>query len=284
MFEVTPPGRRVSAATIQKNADKISDAIRQIGCIDFINLPEVIEENRLGEPLYRNMDPRVFGVSLRERTGIELAVNKVTPHLGSIEEFQRWLMESVQSYGIRKFVFVGGSSASVDFPGPSVQKANELAHSLKEVTFGNICIPTREDEAKRLLIKTASHCSFFTTQVIFEPGHICKVLKDYSAECTKAGVKPVPFYLSFAPLSEAFDVDFCKWLGAFIPPEKEANLKGSGDIASESIRLAIENYGQIISFASLNFPEIPLCLNIEPLSMHNLGFSVEMASSLIQMR
>ncbi|MEK6843373.1 MAG: hypothetical protein AABY04_02705 [Candidatus Micrarchaeota archaeon] len=107
-LELSPPPRRISQTVLEKNLAKISDALSKIPNISHINIPEVIEENRSGAPLYRNMDSREFGKILFSKFQIPIVVNKVTPHLASIEELSNWVSESINTYGISSFVFVGG--------------------------------------------------------------------------------------------------------------------------------------------------------------------------------
>ncbi|MFH0971057.1 MAG: hypothetical protein V1835_00670 [Candidatus Micrarchaeota archaeon] len=281
MFELTPPPRRASAAIIQKNLDKIQAALSDLPLVNYINVPEVIEENRLGEPLYRNMDVCVFGKLLKERTQREIIVNKVTPQLESNDDFQKWLDSAVFGYSISNFIFVGGSRGDVDYSGPSVLDANMIASKNPRINIGNIFIPSRQNEASRLVSKTQAGCSFFTTQVIFESGSAKHVLQNYDLECGRLNIKPSSLFLSFAPMADAYDLEFCKWLGALVPPEIEARLLASPEKMGEiSIQIASDIFSEIISYCEDNGLDVPISLNVEPLSMHNLELAAGMVRRL----
>ncbi|MFH1258002.1 MAG: hypothetical protein ABIG96_06695 [Candidatus Micrarchaeota archaeon] len=281
MFEVTPPPRRASAATVEKNIERISSAIAPLDFVKYINVPEVVEENRLGKPLFRNMDNREFGSLLSKKMQKEIVVNKITPHFKGEPEFLQWLNETVTAYGIRSIVFVGGSNSSIDYSGPSVIAANELASSKYPIEVGNISIPSRENECRRLLDKSIAKCSFFTTQVLFEAESVKSLLSEYGEECRKGNIEPSSYFLSFAPIADSYDLEFCKWLGAAIPADIERILlENSSQTGEKSIRIAKSLFSDILGHCEQNSLDIPLGLNIEPLSMHNLELGVRMAKVL----
>jgi len=185
------------------------------------------------------MDTRDFGVLLRNSTGKDVVANKVTVHCKGEEDFQNWLGQTVCRYSIKNLVFVGGSDASRNYPGPTVVQANLKAKAWGGVSVGNICIPSRENEVERLIAKTLSGCSFFTTQILFEPDSIKKIIEEYDFACMEKRIKPAVFFLSFAPAGRIVDVEFFKWLGALIPPGVEKKLvENKQEIGSASVRLA----------------------------------------------
>ena len=280
-LELSPPPRRISQTVLEKNLAKISDALSKIPNISHINIPEVIEENRSGAPLYRNMDSREFGKILFSKFQIPIVVNKVTPHLASIEELSNWVSESINTYGISSFVFVGGSHGHKDYPGPTVIEANKFARSLDGVSFGNISIPGRASEAERLHSKTKYGCKFFTTQILFESLGTKKLLAEYDAICKSENLLPAEFYLGFAPLANDFDLDFCKWLGVDVPKEVDFKLRESRDeIGNASISIASEILSDILDFAKTNRISVPISINVEPLSLVNIDLGIKMANTL----
>src|SRR3989338_8492220 len=105
IFEVMPYPKTASQSYADKITDKIVDAINEMGKVAIINIPEIVEENHIGQPYYRNTDPRVFGKVLGGKCGKEIMVNTVVVHHKSKGNFEQWLDESIGKYGIKNFVF-----------------------------------------------------------------------------------------------------------------------------------------------------------------------------------
>lgn len=275
IFEVIPPGKSASEAHVKKIADKIADAINETRGISALNIPEIVEENHLGLPFYRNLDSREFGVLLRDKCSKDLIINTVVVHKPK-DRLEQWLDESI-SCGIRNFVFVGAKINSINYPGPSIIEANSISNS-KKINIGNILIPERENEADRLIKKSVSGCNFFTSQVLFEPENILKVLKDYSLKCEKSGVKPAKIFLSFAPVSRFDDIEFLRWLGVEIKESTEKIFKQAQIIGEESTRKITDVLKEIFNYVEKNKINIPLGLNIEYISLHNLESAINLVN------
>jgi len=269
MLEVTPPARRTSAEYLSKVTTNISELIDQVNCVDFINIPEIIEENRTGMPLYKNLDPRIFGSILYEKTRKEIIVNKVTVHLKSLTDLNSWLKDAIGIYKLRHLVFVGGNSSAISYNGPGVIDANSLAKNLGFIV-GNIAIPDRKNEFEKLIVKTSNNCSFFTTQIILQTEKIKQTLKIYDFLCKSLRIKPAVFFLSFAPVYDEQDLYLLKWLGAHVPEAIESRLRNSSNIGYASIELAKELFSDIVSFVLENNISVPISLNVESVSYHNL--------------
>jgi len=239
IFEVLPYTKTASEKYADKVTDRIVDVVNELKNVSILNVPEIIDENHIGKPYYRNTDIRKFASILRERCNKDIMVNTVVVHYNSKEKFEQWLAETVNRYGINNFVFVGAKIDSFAYPGPSVSDANIIARN-KKSNFGNIFIPTRENEADRLVSKTASGCNFFTSQVLFERDKVLDVIKEYSIKCEKENLNPAKFFLSFSPVSSLEDITFVKWLGVEIKEETENRLKNSPNIGEESIKIIME--------------------------------------------
>lgn len=280
MLELTSPSKRAPVETVFKTVDQVAEVVKTLGCVDFLNIPEIIEENHRGDPLYKNLDVLDFATLLREKTSKETVVNKVVAHLKP-DEFKNWLETAVLKRGLRHAVFVGGSSSSKKYAGPSVVEANKFATSFNNLRIGNISIPNRKNEVERLLSKTDAGCSFFTTQILFETESIKRLLSEYERECDKKSLEPAAFFLCFAPVNDVIDIEFIKWLGAELPHEVENLFKESGKgMGLASIKLAEELWREIYSYAEENRLRVPLSLNVEPISLRNLQLSREMVETL----
>lgn len=276
LFELTPPSRRSSNEKVQNYIGRIKDILGGINSLDGFNIPEVIDENHNGKPLWRNLDIRLFGLELRKALKKDIFINKVVVHE---PHFLSWLKETKQKFGMTKLVLAGGTTHFFKYPGPDVWEANRLA--LQEgFTVGNISIPTRQKEEERMLKKTKSGATFFTTQVLFEDAAIKYLLKAYQDLCRLEGVDPATVYLSFAPVSERDDITFLKWLGVVLPPHVEEILLQEKNLGQASIAHTQILYQDILQFCKKQDVHIPLGINIEQISAHNLSFAAQMMKSL----
>ena len=278
IFEVMPYPKTASESYADKITDKIVNAVNEMEKVSIINIPEIVEENHIGQPYYRNTDPRVFGKVLREKCSKEIMVNTVVVHHKSKMAFNRWLDESINKYGIRNFVFVGAKIPSINYPGPSVTEANLIARE-KRINFGNIFIPDRHEEAERLIAKTKSGCNFFTSQVLFESDTAINVIQQYMEKCKNNNLKPAKFYLSLAPVGTKEDAVFIKWLGAEINEDTGKRLLDAKNIGEESIDLLSDLIKKIRKFSEGN-DDVEIGLNIEYVMLHNLELAMELVSRI----
>ena len=272
MFEVVPPMRKASPSYFEKVINGIIEIIDGMDSVKILNIPEIVDENYCGMPYYRNIDNREFGKLLREKCHKEILINKVVVHFNPKDHFNEWLDETINDFGIRHLVLVGGTFP-VKYPGPTVLEANKLA-SGKNISLGNIVIPTRQNESDNLIRKTQSGCSFFTSQVLFEPETTIKMVKDYSLKCKELKLKPSTIFLSFSPLSDSADIDFLKWLGAYMDEATEKRLRKSTDMGKESLDICTESYLKIAHICKEC--KVPCKPNIEQITFHNLDLSRKM--------
>ncbi len=275
MLEVAPPAKHASQEFVFRVVSSVMEILQRMP-VDYANIPEIVAENRQGMPLYKNLDTRALACKIKEKTGTPVVVNKITVFMASKEALAAWLKETQTQYGVSGFVFVGGSDSGFQYPGPSVVEANRLAVANRCTLVGNIAIPGREHEVQRLLAKTRSGCSFFTTQVLLESANTCKLLHAYSDACRSEGLVPATFFLSFAPVREMFDLEFLKWLGVSVPKKVESRLLAHERMGTESLRLAFETFSEIVDEARLRELDVPLSVNVESLSVHNLPLAEEM--------
>jgi 5,10-methylenetetrahydrofolate reductase len=281
VLEVVPPSKRASDRAVDALVARTRKAIASLPGLDAVNLPEILEENHRGRPYYRNTDPRAFAGRLGNGTRLEVIVNKVVAHTPR-PELEAWLAESFGRYGVRNVVLVGGSDGQAAYPGPSVPEADRIAvrsaAGRADVAVGNILIAERRGEVERLVAKTRAGASFFTTQVLFEPEPITSVLRGYGEACAAEGLAPGTVLLSFAPVSDAHDLEFLVWLGARVSAETEeallAHPRGAGDASLEVARSIGTGIAREISAARVG---VPLGVNVEEIAAHNFDLAVRMA-------
>src|SRR5438067_7837772 len=120
VLEIVPPSRRASEKAIAALVDRVRDSVRTLGNLDGLNLPQVLDENHMGQPFLRNMDPRDFARRLGDDLGVDPIVNNVVAHTPSAEAVRKWTRESLDAYGLRSFVLVGGTRSRIRYPGPPV--------------------------------------------------------------------------------------------------------------------------------------------------------------------
>ncbi len=280
MFEVIPPQRRANKETIAASVNKIKEAVKGLKSVNFLNVPEVAEENFAGMPLYKHVDNCEFASLLQKGTGIEGIANKVTPYIHSENEFKAWLKHSISVCNIHNFVFVGGSDNRRKYPGPPVIRANEITSKIKGVNFGNIFIQSRPDEVTRLIAKTESGTSFFTSQLVFEPGGFETVIEAYASACTERGMNPAVFYVSLAPASSQYDLEFFRWLGVNVPADVENSLKKSNEVVSTSIDIATNIFLEIKDFLKERGIKVDVSWNVESISNANLNAACDLVRAL----
>ncbi|HKZ47363.1 MAG TPA: hypothetical protein VJ397_01105 [Thermoplasmata archaeon] len=282
VLEVVPPHRRVTERALTLFVDRVRSAVRSVPHLDALNLPEILDENHLGKPFYRNMDPRRCSQILSLGHPVETIVNKVVVHLKEEEALERWLAESMGDYHLSNFVLVGGNSGRFDYGGPSVTEANRMlqkaAGARRDVACGNITIFERPSEVARLLEKTRAGAQFFTSQVIFEPEPATTVLLEYGEACAAEGLGPATVLLSFAPVADYEDVEFLAWLGANITAETEDRLLVNGETGAASLEVARRTWAQVRDAVARS--RVPLGVNVEEISHHNFDLAVKMAAEV----
>src|SRR5437016_7025548 len=160
VLEIVPPSRRASEKAVSSLVDRVRDAVGSLGHLDGLNLPQVLDENHQGQPFLRNMDPRDFVQRLGKDLGVDPIVNNVVAHMPSTAAFRRWVEESLDRFGLRSFVLVGGPNSRIRYPGPTVLDANRVLRSVAEghrdVALGTITIPDRKTQVGRPVAKTQS--------------------------------------------------------------------------------------------------------------------------------
>ncbi|MCI4339555.1 MAG: hypothetical protein L3J68_04405 [Thermoplasmata archaeon] len=274
-FEPVPPSSRAKPTRAAAEVDAVVELVRSIPRIDALDVPELVDENHEGRPLYRTADPREYGRVLAERTGREAVVNKVVAHLENPEAIERWAAETVRM-GIRHVVLVGGTSRYIPYPGPAVTEANRICRPILDAAggfVGNITIPQRGGEPHRMLSKTRAGAAFFTTQIIFDADATFQMVREYDLLCRHASLAPVPVLLSFAPLVDEQDAEFIRWLGADVPEAAEhAILEGDdGGALRRSVDRALEVWASVDERSRAAGLEVPLGVNVEQISVRHLA-------------
>ena len=288
LFEAVPPPRRATSTSVDHLLSRLADHLEKLPRVAAINVPEVLDENHMGRPFYRAMDARDFAVRVQEHTSCDVVVNKVVVHSPSGGAFVRWARESIQRHEIHNMVLVGGSSSLRRYPGPGViEAAGMISHlfrtlDVEDGLVGSIAIPSRGGEAERLFSKTLAGCRFATTQILFDTESLQGLLLAYERLCRDFDVRPATIVISVAPISDIHDLEFVRWLGAEVPEVVEDRLfhVGAEAAKNQSIQLAVGLWKEILAFRRKHRLSVPLGLNVEQVSHHNLDAAIDMASRL----
>jgi 5,10-methylenetetrahydrofolate reductase len=286
LFEPVPPTIRTNPVRTGLAIERLVQLLRAVPRLDGINVPELVDENHDGRPYYRSGDSRAFAKTVGEQVGRETIVNKVVAHLPSGAALSDWARETV-GRGLHHLVLVGGSSRYIPYSGPTVAEANRICEGILAPVaglLGNIAIPQRTGEARRMLAKTRAGARFFTTQILFDAESAIELVQEYDALAREAGVEPGSVLLSFAPLADEADCEFVRWLGAEIPEEVESSILNEGDsgAAARSTSHAGSVWSAVLSRSHANGWSVPLGINMEQISQRHLVSAAEMLGAFAE--
>ncbi len=277
-------GDRVHDEKILKNLEQrkqeLASTLGKFHRLDAISVPELVEENHEGKPRYNSIYTRMLSRGTADLLGIDAVINKVVAHMDSYADFSAWISET-DSLGISNMIFVGGNTRHHRYPGPSVSEANiaareMMSHLGKKIVVGNICLPERRDEAKKMLFKTISGADFFTTQMLFGYRQISDLLIQYQKLCDDVAKKPATVVLSFAPLKSTADLNLLDFLGVDLPESsREYILEDieSVEASKKSILNALKIYSSVLETVETHGLHTPIGINIEQLTKSNLSYS-----------
>lgn len=311
LYELIPPPRDATPREIEAVVECVAEFIASLPVpIDALNIPEVrpesSRETQRPQAFVPKMEPREFVRWVRKAlpAHVDVVVNRCVVYAPR-EAQLRWLLRTYHEFQIENLVLVGGESSQIRYPGPSVLETAEwITEYLNrgqwpfdssrpfarptDFFLGGITIPTRRkpdperDEPARLIQKAQRGIQFFTSQVLYEPVSMQRLLRDYAARCRAEGIPPRRVFLSFAPVSSPSDVQFLKWLGVEIPPPIERELlRGWLGVAWRSIRVAERVLQEILDFVTAENIDVPLGLNVEHITSRNFEISAEMIARLV---
>jgi 5,10-methylenetetrahydrofolate reductase len=280
LFEPVPPSARTAAEKVTSYAQRVAQLLTSHPRVDAFVVPELVSENHNGEPHYRSGDVRRFAADVAARSGCEAILNRVVAHDRSVAELRDWCLRA-HADGIRNVMFIGGTSRFIPYPGPSVVEANTGLRSEVEAhdgVIGNVVIPHRDHEGYRMVTKSRSGAAFFTTQIVFEPAPLSRLIDEYGRLCRAYSVRPSTVILSVAPVADEDDLEFVRWLGADIPDGLERSLLSEDGSASIAAGLGTWR-GVLAASRSWEVP-VPLGLNVEVVSPRHFSSAVDLLSAL----
>jgi len=280
LFEPVPPSARTPDDKVAAYVQRVVTLLREHPRVDAFVVPELVSENHHGEPHYRSGDVAEFASRVSRDSGCEAILNKVVAHVHSTQELEDWCSAAI-SRGVRNMMFIGGTSRYIPYPGPSVAKANAALIPLlrrNSGVLGNVVIPHREHEGYRMLTKTRSGASFFTTQIVFDAEPISELIYEYGRLCGAYDVVPAAVLLSVAPVADEEDLEFVRWLGAEIPARVESSLVSED--GSASIDSAVATWRSVVRTVKARGVAVPLGLNIEVVSPRHFAVAVKLLAAM----
>ncbi|MCL4333146.1 MAG: hypothetical protein M1290_06130 [Candidatus Thermoplasmatota archaeon] len=269
---------------LNNRKDELAMSLSSVSRLNAVSVPELVEENHEGKPRYNSIYTRALARGTADLLHIDALVNKVVAHIETYENFVDWIKET-HSLGISNLIFVGGNTRHHRYPGPSVSEANVIARRLwlefhkEEITIGNISLPERKDEAKRMLFKTLAGAEFFTTQLLFDSGQVINLIREYGRQCSVAGVKPATILFSFGPIRSVADLNLLDFLAVELPVNAKDYILENNSLEEASRRSILNSlrvYGEIVSAIEENDISVPIGVNVEQLTRSNLPSSIAM--------
>lgn len=270
LYGITPPKVNHTEEEIKEIAQRHIDRISKLN-VDGLVLYDIQDESdRTDEkrpfPFIKTLNPCEYSKNYLQELNtpriVYRAVGNYTP-----EKFTAWLEDTKQSQV--HSVFVGAASH---------EQQNNItlkeAYSLKKEVNDNLClggitIPERHtkkhDEHLRVFSKIDSGCEYFITQCVYDLHAAKTFLTDYVKYAKENNKEIVPIIFTLTPCGSAKTLDFMKWLGIDIPNYLEEDLKGSGDILQESVKLSRDIFEELYKYGKKR--GIPIGCNVESVAI-----------------
>jgi len=267
----TPPKSDTPLDQVGAIAEKLIERVKDID-FDGLIVYDIQDENSRTSktrpfPFKSTHDPRVYSSVLNKKTNRPVITYKSVVQ-SNAEEFNQWIDEAWENYGVRDIVLVGSPSASKNQTLPLSEAYKTLAQNKHDFFTGGVTIAERHakkgNEHQRLMEKYHQGCNFFISQAIYNPQATIDKLTRYAIECEKNGLKPQRIILTFSPCGSEKTLQFIDWLGVSVPEATSLRILHAKKPLYESIRICHNSLIQILD-AVLPY-NLPLGINIESLT------------------
>jgi len=287
LYGITPPKVNHTEEEIKTIAQKHVERISNLN-VDGLVLYDIQDESdRTDEkrpfPFIKTLNPCEYSKQYLQDLKTPRIVYRAVGNY-TTERFSNWLEETKQSQV--HSVFVGAASH---------EQQNNItlreAYSLKKEVNDNLClggiaIPERHtkkhDEHLRVASKIDSSCEYFITQCVYDLEAAKVFLTDYARHVKENDLPMVPIIFTLTPCGSAKTLDFMKWLGINIPNYLEEDLKESGDILHDSVKLSRDIFEELYKFGLKR--GIPVGCNVESVAIRKaeIEASVELLEEIKQ--
>jgi len=285
LYGITPPKAKHTEDEIAIIAKKHVERISQLN-IDGLVLYDIQDESdRTDEkrpfPFIKTINPceysKKYLQDLKTPRIVYRAVGNYNP-----ERFTAWLEETKQSQV--HSVFVGAASHEQQ-NNITLKEAYALKKDVNDnLCLGGIAIPERhtkkEDEHLRAFSKIDNSCEYLITQCVYNVEAAKIFLTDYARYAKENNKQMVPVIFTLTPCGSAKTLDFMKWLGINIPNYLEEDLKESGDILEDSVKLSRDIFEELYIFGQKR--GIPIGCNVESVAIRKdeIEASVELLNEV----
>ncbi|TDO98891.1 hypothetical protein [Marinomonas balearica] len=267
----TPPKLSTEEDKLQEISSKLLGRLAELEYDGMVVYDIQDESSRVTEPrpfpFMETHDPRAWSKRLSNASERPVITYKSVA-ARSKTEFNNWLDEAWNIYGIRDLVLVGAPSSDRKISLPLPQAYDSLAEAPHQFNLGGVTIAERHakkgDEHERLLKKAESGCEFFISQAVYNPQATIDLISQYARKCKELNLQPKRLILTFTPCGSAKTLEFMEWLGISVPDATKHRILDANKPLEESIRICRSALEQIIESA---LPlGVPLGLNVESLT------------------
>ena len=253
LYGITPPKANHTNEEYKTIAQKHIERISPLP-IDGLVLYDIQDESdRTDEkrpfPFMATLNPCIYAKKYLQDLKIPRIIYRAVGKY-STNEFSDWLEETKKSQV--HSVFVGAASHDQK-NALTIRDAYALKKEFNEnLCLGGIAIPERHtskhNEHIRVAKKAQSGCEYFITQCVYDVEASKIFLTDYAKYIKENNIASVPIIFTLTPCGSAKTLDFMKWLGINIPNYLEEDLKESGDILHDSVKLSRNIFEELYAF------------------------------------
>jgi 5,10-methylenetetrahydrofolate reductase len=267
----TPPKASTEEMQMQEIAERLLARLDTLEYDGLIVYDIQDESSRIDTPrpfpYMETRDPREYSRLLSQQSGKPIITYKSVAQRDRAD-FEHWLEQSWNDYGVRNLVLVGSPSSEGDIKLSLNEAYAALQQHPHPFHLGGVTIAERHavkgNEHERLLSKMTQGCEFFVSQAVYNAQATIDLLTSYARSCKEQGLTPRRIILTFTPCGSAKTLEFMQWLGISVPEATRYRILDADKPLAESIRICQNNLEQILD-ACLPLG-LPLGLNIESLT------------------
>jgi 5,10-methylenetetrahydrofolate reductase len=267
----TPPKASTEEMQMQEIAERLLARLDTLEYDGLIVYDIQDESSRIDTPrpfpYMETRDPRDYSRLLSQKSGKPIITYKSVAQRDRAD-FEHWLEQSWNEYGVRNLVLVGSPSSEGDIKLSLSEAYTTLQEHQHPFHLGGVTIAERHavkgNEHERLLGKMSNGCEFFVSQAVYNAQATIDLLTSYARSCKEKGLTPQRIILTFTPCGSAKTLEFMQWLGISVPEATRYRILDAEKPLAESIRICQNNLEQILD-ACLPLG-LPLGLNIESLT------------------
>ncbi len=285
LYGITPPKVKHTEDEIKIIAQKHIQRISKLD-VDGLVLYDIQDESDRTDkkrpfPFIKTINPCEYSKNYLQELKTPRIVYRAVGNYTS-EKFTTWLEETSKSQV--HSVFVGAASHEQQ-NNITLKEAYELKRKVNDnLCLGGIAIPERhmkeEDEHLRVFSKINQSCEYFITQCVYDLHAAKTFLTDYAKHAQENNYDMVPIIFTLTPCGSSKTLDFMKWLGINIPNYLEEELKESGNILQESVKLSRDIFEDLYRYGLKK--GIPVGCNIESVAIRKeeIEASIELLNEI----